>query len=208
MVQIKLFLVLVIVYTTMASPMFYKKNENDKYEPGEYAHFTLILFYTISERNCLLLFFFYIVLKVTKYIFSSFFFFFSNQVLHALCILILFTLVLFTLVFKYITHCAHGLSKYGRWTVLATHIKKIAQVTWKLIWNNIYFFIDLVAVSSTVIPLTVYEVSYGIGGKPSEEYKQAYMKRLHKKVKHVDENPDTLITRKSIVINYIIDFIY
>ncbi|XP_055841494.1 uncharacterized protein LOC129908766 [Episyrphus balteatus] len=57
---------------------------------------------------------------------------------------------------------------------------------------------DLIAVSSTVIPLTVYEVSYGLGGKPSEEYKMAYLKKLRKKVKHTDEeeDPDTLITIK------------
>ncbi|XP_067636254.1 uncharacterized protein [Eurosta solidaginis] len=71
---------------------------------------------------------------------------------------------------------------------------------------------DLVPVSSTVIPLTVLEVSYGLGGKPSEEYKQAYLKKLRKKVQlkqqysklqqqHIDEDaeladPDTLITIK------------
>uniref|UniRef100_W8AQZ5 Uncharacterized protein n=1 Tax=Ceratitis capitata TaxID=7213 RepID=W8AQZ5_CERCA len=71
---------------------------------------------------------------------------------------------------------------------------------------------DLVPVSSTVIPLTVLEVSYGLGGKPSEEYKQAYLKKLRKKVQlkqHAkltqkqydgDEaelaDPDTLITIK------------
>ncbi|XP_020807433.1 uncharacterized protein LOC110183549 [Drosophila serrata] len=41
---------------------------------------------------------------------------------------------------------------------------------------------DLVAVSSTVIPLTVLEVSYGAGGKPSEEYKAAYLRKLRKQV--------------------------
>ncbi|XP_017470437.1 PREDICTED: uncharacterized protein LOC108362094 [Rhagoletis zephyria] len=70
---------------------------------------------------------------------------------------------------------------------------------------------DLVPVSSTVIPLTVLEVSYGLGGKPSEEYKQAYLKKLRKKVQlkqhlkqqqqpDVDDaelaDPDTLITIK------------
>ncbi|XP_053949153.1 uncharacterized protein LOC128857419 [Anastrepha ludens] len=72
---------------------------------------------------------------------------------------------------------------------------------------------DLVPVSSTVIPLTVLEVSYGLGGKPSEEYKQAYLKKLRKKVQlkqhlkqqqpqqHDDDDaeiadPDTLITIK------------
>ncbi|XP_054729658.1 uncharacterized protein LOC129238611 [Anastrepha obliqua] len=72
---------------------------------------------------------------------------------------------------------------------------------------------DLVPVSSTVIPLTVLEVSYGLGGKPSEEYKQAYLKKLRKKVQlkqHLKQqqpqqhdeddaeiaDPDTLITIK------------
>ncbi|XP_037942463.1 uncharacterized protein LOC119675347 [Teleopsis dalmanni] len=59
---------------------------------------------------------------------------------------------------------------------------------------------DLVPVSSTVIPLTVLEVSYGLGGKPSEEYKMAYLKKLRKKVQHPEsadqEDPDTLITIK------------
>ncbi|XP_065364631.1 uncharacterized protein LOC135957761 [Calliphora vicina] len=61
---------------------------------------------------------------------------------------------------------------------------------------------DLVPVSSTVIPLTVLEVSYGLGGKPSEEYKEAYLKKLRKKVQHensegeIFEDPDTLITIK------------
>ncbi|ALC48301.1 CG14795 [Drosophila busckii] len=41
---------------------------------------------------------------------------------------------------------------------------------------------DLVAVSSTVIPLTVLEVSYGVGGKPSEEYKAAYIRKLRQQV--------------------------
>ncbi|KAM7349926.1 uncharacterized protein ACRADG_008653 isoform 1-T2 [Cochliomyia hominivorax] len=63
---------------------------------------------------------------------------------------------------------------------------------------------DLVPVSSTVIPLTVLEVSYGLGGKPSEEYKEAYLKKLRKKVKHEQDgsetygDPDTLITIKKI----------
>ncbi|KAL5283748.1 hypothetical protein ACFFRR_006177 [Megaselia abdita] len=63
------------------------------------------------------------------------------------------------------------------------------------------FEADLVAVSSTVIPLSVLEVSYGKNGKPSEEYKMAYLKKLMKKVKHQDGeddiDPDTLITIKS-----------
>ncbi|EDW25869.1 GL14371 [Drosophila persimilis] len=41
---------------------------------------------------------------------------------------------------------------------------------------------DLVPVSSTVIPLTVLEVSYGAGGKPSEAYKAAYLRKLRKQV--------------------------
>ncbi|EDW06208.1 uncharacterized protein LOC6585740 [Drosophila mojavensis] len=41
---------------------------------------------------------------------------------------------------------------------------------------------DLVAISSTVIPLTVLEVSYGLGGKPSDEYKAAYLRKLRKQV--------------------------
>ncbi|XP_059617515.1 uncharacterized protein LOC132262303 [Phlebotomus argentipes] len=57
---------------------------------------------------------------------------------------------------------------------------------------------DLVPVSSTVIPLTVYEVSYGHGGKVSEEYKKAILKHLHKKSKVKPENPDKLITVKDI----------
>lgn len=60
--------------------------------------------------------------------------------------------------------------------------------------NNL-FSADLVAYSSTVIPLKSYEVSYNIGGKINdEEYKEAYLKHMHKKVKHHDESPDTLIT--------------
>lgn len=62
---------------------------------------------------------------------------------------------------------------------------------------------DLVPVSSTVIPLTALEVSYGLGGKPSEEYKEAYLKKLRKKVHEHDKSasdkqadPDTLITSK------------
>lgn len=58
----------------------------------------------------------------------------------------------------------------------------------------------MIAVSSTVIPLSVLEVSYGKNGKPSEEYKMAYLKKLMKKVKHQDGeddiDPDTLITSK------------
>jgi len=39
-----------------------------------------------------------------------------------------------------------------------------------------------VPVSSTVIPLTVLEVSYGLGGKPSDAYKAAYLRKLRKQV--------------------------
>ncbi|XP_039500817.1 uncharacterized protein LOC120457360 [Drosophila santomea] len=67
---------------------------------------------------------------------------------------------------------------------------------------------DLVPVSSTVIPLTVLEVSYGAGGKPSEEYKAAYLRKLRKQVLQRTENvgvgagvgeddEDVLITVKS-----------
>ncbi|CAD7089907.1 unnamed protein product [Hermetia illucens] len=64
--------------------------------------------------------------------------------------------------------------------------------------SNDKFEADLVPVSSTVIPLSVIEVSYGKNGMPSEEYKIAYLKKLRKKVKHEDdfEDPDTLITIK------------
>ncbi|KAH8273500.1 hypothetical protein KR018_008624, partial [Drosophila ironensis] len=48
---------------------------------------------------------------------------------------------------------------------------------------------DLVPVSSTVIPLTVLEVSYGAGGKPSEEYKAAYLRKLRKQVLQRSEKP-------------------
>uniref|UniRef100_A0A7G3B235 sn-1-specific diacylglycerol lipase n=1 Tax=Lutzomyia longipalpis TaxID=7200 RepID=A0A7G3B235_LUTLO len=53
---------------------------------------------------------------------------------------------------------------------------------------------DLVPVSSTVIPLTVYEVSYGNGGKVSDDYKKTILKHLHSKMKIKPENPDKLIT--------------
>ncbi|XP_033168677.1 uncharacterized protein LOC117146519 [Drosophila mauritiana] len=61
---------------------------------------------------------------------------------------------------------------------------------------------DLVPVSSTVIPLTVLEVSYGAGGKPSEEYKAAYLRKLRKQVlqrteKGEDVGEDVLITVKT-----------
>lgn len=53
-----------------------------------------------------------------------------------------------------------------------------------------------------MVPLTVLEVSYGIGGKPSEEYKEAYIRKLREKVQHqksegeIYDDPDTLITSK------------
>ncbi|KAL7743702.1 hypothetical protein ACLKA6_016768 [Drosophila palustris] len=49
------------------------------------------------------------------------------------------------------------------------------------------FEADLVAVSSTVIPLTVLEVSYGLGGKPSDEYKASYLRKLRKQVQQRTE---------------------
>ncbi|BFG00563.1 uncharacterized protein DMAD_00528 [Drosophila madeirensis] len=60
---------------------------------------------------------------------------------------------------------------------------------------------DLVPVSSTVIPLTVLEVSYGAGGKPSEAYKAAYLRKLRKQVlqrsdkgeKELDEEAPTVL---------------
>ncbi|KAH8387550.1 hypothetical protein KR093_007733, partial [Drosophila rubida] len=64
------------------------------------------------------------------------------------------------------------------------------------------FEADLVAVSSTVIPLTVLEVSYGLGGKPSDAYKAAYLRKLRKQVQQREEAEseigaaDTLITGK------------
>ncbi|XP_064556396.1 uncharacterized protein LOC135440912 [Drosophila montana] len=64
---------------------------------------------------------------------------------------------------------------------------------------------DLVAVSSTVIPLTVLEVSYGLGGKPSDAYKAAYLRKLRKQLlqraeaeqAEVPTDADALITVKS-----------
>ncbi|EDV95447.1 uncharacterized protein LOC6569431 [Drosophila grimshawi] len=47
---------------------------------------------------------------------------------------------------------------------------------------------DLVAVSSTVIPLTVLEVSYGLGGKPSDAYKANYLRKLRKQLLERDSN--------------------
>uniref|UniRef100_A0A1A9X1E6 Uncharacterized protein n=1 Tax=Glossina brevipalpis TaxID=37001 RepID=A0A1A9X1E6_9MUSC len=61
---------------------------------------------------------------------------------------------------------------------------------------------ELVAVSSTVIPLKVSDVGYGFAGAPSDGYKEFYLKKLRKKVQHnynkTDSEftkPDTLITR-------------
>jgi len=59
---------------------------------------------------------------------------------------------------------------------------------------------DLIAVSSTVIPLAEYENSTAKNGTQpiamSEEYKIAYIKHIHKKAHAEDEDPDTLITYK------------
>lgn len=73
-------------------------------------------------------------------------------------------------------------------------------LAWRnLTWN--FEFSDLIAVSSTVIPLLEYqngnsnETHHNHHPSPfSEEYKLAYMKHFHKKA--VDLEPDTLITSK------------
>ncbi|XP_055371184.1 uncharacterized protein LOC129605436 [Condylostylus longicornis] len=74
------------------------------------------------------------------------------------------------------------------------------KMLYKKIADDNVYEPDLVPISSTVIPLSALEVSYGLGGKPSEEYKMAYLKKLIKKVKHEDDedlqDPDTLITAK------------
>lgn len=62
--------------------------------------------------------------------------------------------------------------------------------------------IDLVPVSSTVIPLYTYNVnSTGAKYHPmsvdEEEYRIAYMKHLHKKHEEAADDPDTLITCNS-----------
>lgn len=64
---------------------------------------------------------------------------------------------------------------------------------------------DLIPVSSTVIPLNVYEVSYGSkdGKLNEEEYKKIYMKNMPKKA-HSHHQPgmiDKLVTGK--LISYI-----
>lgn len=50
--------------------------------------------------------------------------------------------------------------------------------------------------SSTVIPLNVYEVSYGTkdGKLNDEEYKKVYLKNFHKKVQHQVGDVDKLVT--------------
>jgi hypothetical protein len=58
------------------------------------------------------------------------------------------------------------------------------------------FFSDLIAVSSTVIPLAEYELTAKLGDPISEEYKKAYMKHLKKK-KASFIDPDKLITGNS-----------
>ncbi|XP_060662114.1 uncharacterized protein LOC132795431 isoform X1 [Drosophila nasuta] len=55
------------------------------------------------------------------------------------------------------------------------------------------FEADLVPVSSTVIPLTVLEVSYGLGGKPSDEYKAAYLRKLRKQVQQKEANSASVL---------------
>lgn len=65
-----------------------------------------------------------------------------------------------------------------------------------MIVKYFFLFLELVAVSSTVIPLTVYEVSYGFGGKPSKKYMDEYVKHLYKKHKTQPFDADTLITCK------------
>jgi len=59
-----------------------------------------------------------------------------------------------------------------------------------------------VPVSSTVIPLTVLEVSYGLGGKPSDAYKAAYLRKLRKQVQQraeaaggTESGRDTVLSR-------------
>lgn len=63
------------------------------------------------------------------------------------------------------------------------------------------FFLDLIAVSSTVIPLAEYQISnanethHNHHPSPySDEYKLAYMKHFRKKVYADDSEPDALIT--------------
>lgn len=62
--------------------------------------------------------------------------------------------------------------------------------------NNLIEPLDLIPVSSTVIPLNVYEVSYGTkdGKLNDEEYKKVYLKNFHKKVQHQVGEVDKLVT--------------
>lgn len=70
-----------------------------------------------------------------------------------------------------------------------------------------YYFViqDLIPVSSTVIPLSVYEVSYGTkdGKLTEEEYKKIYLKhKMHKKVnkQHQDGVLEKLVTGKDFLL--------
>lgn len=74
--------------------------------------------------------------------------------------------------------------------VLVSLIMQISYIT-------MYSFLitELIPVSSTVIPLSEYSVSAGL--QPSNEYKKAYYKLFGKKVEHRGQNPDTLITCKT-----------
>lgn len=77
---------------------------------------------------------------------------------------------------------------------------------WNIVNNN-FSLPDLIAVSSTVIPLAEYQASnsnethHNYHPSPySDEYKLAYMKHVHvhKKAHADDLQPDTLITREYI----------
>lgn len=70
----------------------------------------------------------------------------------------------------------------------------------------VYSFLDLVAISSTVIPLYTHQVNstdetkYHPLSLDEEEYRIAYMKLLmHKKHTEAPEDPDTLITCKEFI---------
>lgn len=62
------------------------------------------------------------------------------------------------------------------------------------------FAIDLVPVSSTVIPIYSFHVNSTGAVKyhamDEDEYRLAYLKLMHKKRKQSEEDPDTLITCK------------
>lgn len=75
---------------------------------------------------------------------------------------------------------------------------------WLLLLLLIIFLLDLVPVSSTVIPLYTHQVNSTDDAKyhplslAEEEYRIAYMKLLmHKKHAEAPEEPDTLITCNS-----------